>query len=199
MKQNSKVLTMTLACLAIFLMFSAMSPLVWAETYVIDESDVGGYDDWGYYAGGDNYSHIAYPAYGYTKVNCDHNSYICVYMEAQASYSGGTVSTTIHIKVHVTGMSYDEDDPWYSTAITRMHVSLVDLTTATTVYENTNVAWRPQVASTADFEYSFAGTITNGHTYVLHAGPYAQTTNGWFGYYGEAEAIGTITEMQVYY
>lgn len=195
-KQHSKrVLAITLSCLTIVFMLTLALPTARATTDIIYKTNDTPYSVDGYETGQWQYCyHTVQPgtAYGYVKVGCSHTSSCCYRMNAQATYSGSTMSKTVYMYVHVSYMGYTETG---GSAITRFYMRLTDETTGQVLYTNSNVNWRPIVAGTGWQTYSTSITLTNGHTYRIACGPYA----GSNGQNDAAEAIGTVDLLRLYY
>lgn len=193
--QTKRVLTMTLKCLTIALVMGLALPTARAATYIISKTNDTPYSVDGYETGQTQYCyHTVQPpgGYGYVKVGCSHASSCCYRMEAQGTYTGSTVSKTVYMYVHLSGMSYTQTG---GSAITRYYMKLTDETAGQVLYTDSNVNWRPIVAGTGWHTYSTSITLTNGHTYMMACGPYA----GSNGQNDVAEAIGTVTLLQLYY
>jgi len=190
-----KALTAILVCLAVVPMLSLALPTVRASTNLIYKTNDTPYSVDGYETGQTQYCyHTVQPpgGYGYVKVGCSHTSSCCYRMEATGTYTGSTGSKTVYLYVHLNGMSWTQTG---GSAITRYYMKLTDETNGQVLYTDSNVNWRPIVAGTGWHTYSTTVTLTNGHTYMMACGPYAGTN----GVNDAAEAIGTVTLLQLYY
>jgi len=195
MKGKKKVLTVILSCLTIALMLCFASQTVRAQTYIINQPNTIPYLVGGYETGSTQYcSYNVQPgnAYGYVQVSCSHTSSTCFYMEAQGVYSGTTQSVTVYMYVYVSGMSTSLS----GNGIAVYYMQLIDVSTGKTVYTNTNVNWNPIVAGDGWETYSVTTTMTNGNTYQINCGPYVGSTGSASN---SADAIGTVTSLEVYY
>lgn len=146
--------------------------------------------------GGTHYEFSADETNGNHRAYCYGQAWATAMVWAKWTHSGGTYSkVTINVNI-VNGYENKILGGPFTSAIAKLRVKFVDLTTGTLLFDDYSTwdymdgsFWKP---------YSFTRTnaIQNGHTYEVAAGAYVETDWGWWGT-PSAEASGTVSVIQV--
>jgi hypothetical protein len=196
LKSNSKsILSYACVCILISLVaLSSLSTRINASTQIICRHP--SYDGAPHGGGGEYFEAISYRT-GYHRVYCRRDSWGAANVYVVWTHNKGTF-TKLYIKITGKDAYVKRNYPWGSKAEAKFCVWLTDVTDWPQVlFEDcTRDYYEVQGLFTHNYNV-FSVTLQNGHTYRLEAGAYVETGYGWFGYYGSAEARGTIDTMIV--